>query len=255
MIELQALVEIWRTSMLALLLVFARVGTVAMFLPPLSERSVPTRIRLVLGFALSIVVMPSVQPMVAAADPAALPRLFLAEAVCGISLGVLLRLAVTALQICGTIVAQVTSLAQLFGGVGMEPLPVIGHLLVMSGLVLAMMADLHVRLAVALIESYRILDFGHLPLAGALAETIVSRVAGLFSLAFSLAAPFVIAALLYNIALGVINRAMPQLMVILIGAPAIIAATLALLAATTPFLLEAWFAAFARVLADPLGAF
>ena len=42
-----------------------------------------------------------------------------------------------------------------------------------------------------------------------------------FALALSLAAPFVIASLLYNVALGVINKAMPQLMVAFVGAPAI----------------------------------
>ncbi|MFC3118840.1 flagellar biosynthetic protein FliR [Jhaorihella thermophila] len=38
-------------------------------------------------------------------------------------------------------------------------------------------------------------------------------------LPFSLSAPFVIASLLYNLTLGAINRAMPQLMVTLVGAP------------------------------------
>ena len=50
-----------------------------------------------------------------------------------------------------------------------------------------------------------------------------------FALAFSLAAPFVTAALLYNIALGVINRAMPQLSVTFIGAPALTAGGLLLI--------------------------
>ena len=51
------------------------------------------------------------------------------------------------------------------------------------------------------------------------AEWGVARVGAAFALALGLAAPFVIAAVLYNLALGVINKAMPQLMVALVGAP------------------------------------
>jgi flagellar biosynthetic protein FliR len=79
-------------------------------------------------------------------------------------------------------------------------------------------------------------------------------VAASFGLALSLAAPFLIASLLYNVALGVINKAMPQLMVAFVGAPAITWGGLFLLLITTPFLLPVWFASFQAALVTPLGA-
>ena len=72
-----------------------------------------------------------------------------------------------------------------------------------------------------------------------------------FSLAFALAAPFVIASLIYNLALGAINRAMPTLMVSMVGAPALTLGGLALLAVATPVLLAAWLDAFAAHLDQP----
>ncbi len=63
-----------------------------------------------------------------------------------------------------------------------------------------------------------------------LARWGLAQVSRSFALAFSLAAPFVIAGLLYNVALGVINRAMPQLMVAMVGAPAITLGGIALFA-------------------------
>jgi flagellar biosynthetic protein FliR len=62
-----------------------------------------------------------------------------------------------------------------------------------------------------------------------------------------------IASLLYNVALGVINKAMPQLMVAFVGAPAITWGGLVLLLVATPFILQVWLTAFEGALAHPLG--
>ena len=74
---------------------------------------------------------------------------------------------------------------------------------------------------------------------------------GGYALAFMLAAPFVIASLIYNLALGAINRAMPALMVSMIGAPALTLGALALMAVATPVILAAWLDAFSDHLARP----
>ena len=79
-----------------------------------------------------------------------------------------------------------------------------------------------------------------------------ARVAQAFALGFSLAAPFVIAAFAYNLALGAINRAMPQLMVAFVGAPAITAGGLLILMLAAPVILHFWSGRLDRLLADPL---
>ena len=81
-----------------------------------------------------------------------------------------------------------------------------------------------------------------------------ARVAQAFALGFSLAAPFVIAGFAYNLALGAINRAMPQLMVAFIGAPAITAGGLLILMLAAPVILHFWGAQLDQTLADPLVA-
>ena len=78
-------------------------------------------------------------------------------------------------------------------------------------------------------RSYEILPMGLPVPAEDVARWGVARVAQAFALGFSLAAPFVIAGFAYNVALGAINRAMPQLMVAFIGAPAITAGGLLIL--------------------------
>ena len=75
-----------------------------------------------------------------------------------------------------------------------------------------------------------------------------------FALAFALAAPFVIGSVVYNVALGIINRAMPQLSVILVGAPALTAASLLLMMVAVPLMLAVWLGGFDAFLLQPFRA-
>lgn len=229
-------------------IIFLRVGAAMAMLPAFGEQSVPLRVRLALGLAFTAVVLPAVGPF------AWNTVFFLTEVVIGLALGFALRLFVMVLQMAGTMAAQATSLAQFFGGAGAEPQPAIAHLLVMGGLALAVTLGLHVRLAGLLILSYDLLPAGLLPGRGDLAAWTVANVGRAFALAFVLAAPFTLAALLYNVALGIINRAMPQLMVVFVGAPALVLGGLLLLMLAAPLMLAVWHDAFLRTLADPFRA-
>lgn len=229
-------------------LVFFRVGAAMALLPAFGEQVVPQRVRLVLTVAFTAVVLPSVAETMPKAGfilPIAV------EVAAGLMLGIGLRLFILALQIAGAIIAQATSLAQLFGGTGPEPQPAISNLLVMAGLALAVMAGLHVRIAEGLILSYNLIPPGQLPSGADLAQWGLSQISRAFSLGFSLAAPFTIAALLYNVAMGAINRAMPTLMVSFVGAPALTGGGLLLLALLTPVILLVWRHAFDGFLAQP----
>jgi flagellar biosynthetic protein FliR len=168
-------------------------------------------------------------------------------------LGVAIRLMVLALQLAGSIAAQSTSLAQIAGaGIAPEPMPAIGNVLMLAGITLAVAAGLHVKVAVAIARSYEILPMG-LPVPAAdVARWGTARIAQAFGLGFSLAAPFVIAAFAYNLALGAINRAMPALMVAFIGAPAITGGALLMLMLAAPVILHFWGQRFDLLLADPL---
>lgn len=251
---IQAVSGLGGQTLVAGFVVFLRIGAAMALLPAFGERSVPARVRLVLALAFTAVVTPAVLADVApvAASGAMIGAALITETLSGFALGLVLRLFVMALEMAGTMAAQSTSLAQLFGAGG-EPMPAISHLLVAAGLALAVMAGLHVRVAEMLILSYDLLPAGQLPDAGLIRGWGLGNIARAFALAFSLAAPFVIAALVYNVALGVINRAMPQLMVAFVGAPALTAGSLLLLAVAAPLGLMIWSDALDRFLVDPFG--
>ncbi len=211
-------------------MVFLRVGAAISLLPVFGDPLVPTRVRLALALAFTAVVTPAVLPQLPPPGVLALAS----ETVIGLSLGLGVRLLVMGMQMAGTIIAQAVSLSQAFGGAAAEPQPAIAQTLMIAALALAVAADLHVRVAGLLILSYHFLPAGHFPIppicraGGSSMSRRISRWPSRSPRHSSGAA------LVFNVAIGVINRAMPQLMVTFIGAPALTFGGLALLAVVAP---------------------
>lgn len=232
-------------------LVFLRTGAMMALMPAFGEQVIPLRIRLVVTLAFTAIIYPAVAPSLPEMANG-MARPLMTEVVAGLAIGIALRLMVVALQIAGTIAAQATTLSQLVAGAGAEPQPAMGHVLVWTGLAIAVAMDLHVRVAELGILSYQFFPAGAPPDASDLSAWGLGRIVHAFRLGFSIAAPFVIAALIYNLALGVINRAMPQLMVSFVGAPALTLGGLALLALAAPLALAVWANSLGDLLSDPL---
>ncbi|WP_397541800.1 flagellar biosynthetic protein FliR [Roseovarius salis] len=249
------LLELTREMLWWHFVVFLRVAPVIALFPGFGETTVPARIKLALALALTVAVTPILLPDLGPARPGAngLAWLVVTQTGVGLLLGVGVRLFVLALQTTGTIAAQATSLSQILGTAGVEPIPAMGHLLVVGGLALAMMAGLHVRAAETLVLSYRLFPLAELPAPQAVSEWGIRQVAGAFGLAFTLAAPFVLVSVLYNLTLGIINRAMPQLMVVFVGAPVITGLGLVVLLVMAPTLLALWVDALGRFMINPFG--
>ncbi|WP_170413029.1 flagellar biosynthetic protein FliR [Ruegeria arenilitoris] len=232
--------------------VFLRVSAMVSLLPAFGERSIPTRVKFGIAAAFTLIVTPAIAAPVAPPGLLPMAELVLTEVLIGMALGMSLRLFVLALQTAGSIAAQATSLSQILGPDAADPVPAMGYLLTLAGLTLAVLLGLHIRVAQFLIHSYTLFPMGTPILAPDLSQWGVQQIARSFGLAFALAMPFVIASLIYNLALGVINRAMPQLMVAFVGAPAITFAGLFLLFAGTPLILSVWSDAFFAFMLNPL---
>lgn len=242
--ELAGLAE---PMLLGWFLVFLRIAAMVAVMPAFGEQTLPMRLRLAVAVAFSLVVFPAVP-----APPSLLsPLTLISEIAIGLLFGLGLRFLIFALQTAGMIVAQSISLAQLFGAMG-EPQPVIGNVLTLAALALAVATGLHVKAAQLMIQSYQLFPAGAMLPASEVARWGVAQAGQSFALAFSFAAPFVLVSLIGNIAMGVINRAMPQLMVSMIGAPALVLGGMALFALAAPLILSAWNLALDAALSTPL---
>lgn len=239
--ELAGLLALSQQALLSGGLVFLRVGAIMALLPAFGEQMVPVRVRLGLTLAFTVALAPAVvHQFPTPATMVDLAQLVWIEIVAGLALGIVFRLSVVVLQVAGTIAANVVSLSQILGGASVDPQPAMAHVLVLGGLALAAMTGLHEKILGAMILSYEAFPPGRGIAAEMLAGWGSLRIGSAFAMAFALSAPFVIASLLYNLALGAINRAMPQLMVAFVGAPAITAGGLVLLCLAAPLILGIW---------------
>ena len=136
--ELSSLLEMTQSVLWAAALVFVRIGAVVALMPGLGEVAVPQRIKLAVVLALTLVVAPMVTGSIAATGPDPALAALAGEAVAGLIVGIGMRLFLLALLTAASIIAQATTLSQLFAGAAPEPQPAIGNLLVMSGVTLAL---------------------------------------------------------------------------------------------------------------------
>ena len=213
--------EFLTPSVMHFALVFVRVGAFMSLLPGIGESFLPVRIKLAISFVVSmLVVFVTTEPDLG--DGLLLFVAFIgSEAVVGLFLGMLVRLFLLGLQMAGSIAAQATSLSQLLGGATPDPVPAMGYIWVFAGLALASMMGLHSKAVTYLAASYTAFPLGTFPSPSVVRSAGVMQVSKVFVMAMSFSAPFYAVSLIYNLMLGVLNRAMPQLMVAFVGAPLI----------------------------------
>jgi flagellar biosynthetic protein FliR len=207
----------------AFLLMFARIGTMVMLLPGIGETSVPVRVRLVTALALTAVLFPMHRAAFVLDLRAFGPVMLMlgAELLIGAMLGATARLAISALQVAGNIVANQLGLGF---ATAVDPTQgqqgaIVGNFLTVLGITLLFATDLHHLLIAALHESYALFRPGELPLTGDIAALTTRTIAAAFRIGVQLSAPFIVFGLLFNFGLGVLSRLMPQMQVFFVGLP------------------------------------
>jgi len=207
----------------AFLLVFARIGTMLMLLPGLGELMIPVRMRLTVALVLSALML----PLHRAAYPVDLQAigptlaLFGQELLIGAVLGIAARLALSALQLTGSIVAQQLGLgfvSEIDPTQGQQGI-IVGNFLTLLGVTLIFATNLHYLVIGALDDSYTLFAPGEMPATGDMAALATHTVAGAFRIGVQLSAPFLAFGILFNLGLGVLSRMMPQMQVFFVGVP------------------------------------
>jgi len=218
------------------ILMFARLGTMTMFMPGIGERGIPTRIRLVIALMLTLVMLPIYRgnyPTVPMANFGPIVALLVQEAIVGAVLGMTARLTLSALEVAGATIANqmglgfATAVDPNQGQQGM----MIGNLLAMLGVALIFATDMHHLAIGALDYSYTLFKPGEFMPASDVTQLMLSVVAGAFKIGVQLAAPFLVFGLLFNLGLGLLARLMPQLQVFFLGLPISIMVGFGMLAA------------------------
>jgi len=207
----------------AFILCFGRIGAMVMLLPGIGESNLPARVRLSIALALTAVLLPLHRQAYTVDLNALAPMIveMVQEVVIGIVLGITARLAVSALQIAGSVVAQQLGLGFV---TAVDPTQdqqgvLVGNFLAVLGVTLIFATDMHHLVIEAMNDSYAVFRPGEMPLTGDVARHVTTVVAASFRIGVQLAAPFIAFGLVFNLGLGVLSRLMPQMQVFFIGLP------------------------------------
>jgi flagellar biosynthesis protein FliR len=208
----------------AFMLTFARIGTLVMLMPAIGEQGLPSRVRLSVALVLTAVLVPAHEKAYTVDLTALGPVVVVAvqEIIIGAVLGLTARLAISALQVADTVVAQQLGLGFV---TAVDPMnhneqgALVGNFLTVLGITLVFATNMHYLAIAALNDSYTIFHPGEMPLTGDVAQHFTQVIAGAFRIGVQLSAPFLVFGLLFNLGLGVLSRLMPQMQVFFIGLP------------------------------------
>ncbi len=215
-------------------LLFARLGAVLMVAPVWGEQAMPVMLRL----AMALLVTAALAPALAATAPqppadiiAAIP-LIVFEVIIGLILGLGARLMMSALQVAGATAGLASGLgfAQQVDPIASQPAAIFSGFFSLLGLLLIMSAGLHRVMLEAAADSYQIFPPGAFPPVGDASSFMIDAVSNSFRLGIQIAAPVLVFSLIFNIALGLISRLIPQVQVFMTGLPLSIILSLAVIA-------------------------
>lgn len=227
-------------------LVFARVAAAFMLLPGFGETHLPPRVKLVAALLVAAAMagnvpgQPERVPM-----PATIVGQIGAEIAVGLLLGTVARILFNALHVAGTVIGQQSGLGLLIpASIEPEGVSALAQILLFGAISLVFALDLDDQLLLAIRDSYALFPLGQLPDPGSMALHVTRTVSDAFSLGVRLSLPFLVIGFVLYAGLGVINRAMPQMMVFFVAAPAFTIVGLVLLGITLPMILWTWAGAF-----------
>jgi flagellar biosynthesis protein FliR len=220
---------------LALFLIFCRIGSCLMLLPGYSSARIPANVRLFIALALSMAVspglLPQIVPIVGPASDDLRLQLVVGEILNGAMIGLLGRVFILALQFAGNFIAQAIGMGMALGTPIDEPdaVPALVTLITLTATVMIFSLNLHAEVIQALVASYLTLPvaLGFSPRAGLVALT--DNLDETFKLCLRIASPFVIYAVVVNLAVGLANKLTPQIPVYFISLPFVLAGGLILL--------------------------
>jgi flagellar biosynthetic protein FliR len=204
-------------------LVFARIAAMIMTMPGLGDSPAPVRVRLAFALLMCLVVTPVVSPSLPAIPDSLgdLGAVVLREVIIGLAIGAILRAFLAAMALAGEVISIQTTLsfAQTANPTQAQQNTTLATFLTLMATVLIFVTDLHHLFIGAMVRSYSLFPYGHPPPVQDFTTLEIRTVAGAFTLGIQLAAPVLIFSLIFNLATGLIGRAMPQFQIFFAAAP------------------------------------
>jgi flagellar biosynthetic protein FliR len=229
---------------------FCRIGGCLMLAPGFSNSQIPTQVRLFVALAITLTLTPLLLDRVPAAvtgdDPILTLKVIAVESLVGGMIGVLARMFYLALEALAVGAATMLGFSSPSGFQieNDEPMAPLATLISLAAITLLFASNLHWELLRGLVASYDVVPVGADFNARLALKQIADVLGESFRLALRIASPYVIYALVVNLALALVNRLTPQVQVFFVATPFVAAGGLLLLYFTIKPAIEAFISSF-----------
>jgi flagellar biosynthetic protein FliR len=244
-------------TLLAVFIVFCRIGGCLMIVPGYGSTRVPMQIRLMIAISVSLALAPglvdAILVVIRQRDDAIPVALIGSELLVGMTIGLMCRVFFLALDTMLSLMSNLIGYSSAMG-VSLEDNETeasLGAFIGLAAVTVLFLTGQQWELLRGLLLSYK-----SWPVTGSLSpQYLLFKVTDVLAMAFyvclRLASPFVVFGLISNFAMGLINKFTPQIPVFFIATPFILAAGLLLLFFVTPEFLHLFITAYANWLRSP----
>lgn len=200
----------------------ARVLAFVAYAPVFNNQAIPRRVRLTIGLTVGVTLAPLAAPIPAVDLNSGVGLLILArEVLIGFSMAMVMRIYFAALNMAGEQIGAQMGLgfATFYDPQSVAQAAVIGQFIVLIATLVFLSINGHLMMIATLAESFKALPIATPALSpdSALDIALMARV--IFASGLLLALPITVTLIITNLALGVLNRAAPQLNLFAIGFP------------------------------------
>ncbi|WP_333898304.1 flagellar biosynthetic protein FliR [Agrobacterium pusense] len=216
-------------TIIALFLAICRIGACFMTMPGFSSSRISPQIRMLLCVAVSMALLPvlwdTIYPKISGANQGTVVGLIATEIVIGAMYGLIARFYTLGFQFAGALIGASVGLSAPGGADVIEDAQEnqISNFITFGGLLVLFMLDFHHIVLKALVDSYTATPVGALISGQKMLITLTDTLRASFSIMLRLASPFVIYGLMFNVAVGLINKLAPQIPVYFISTPFVLA--------------------------------
>ncbi len=221
---------------------FARILALISIAPVLGHESIPARVKIGLAALMALALAPTLPaPPADAFENWNAVTLLLAQIGIGLALGFTLRIIFAAIEMAGDMIGlqMGLSFATFVDPQNSSQTPLLGSFFGIIATLVFLSIDGHLRLLMAVAESFTLFPIGAGAATHAPLRDIASLGTELFRIGLHLSLPVLTAVLVCNLALGILTRAAPQLNLLSVGFPITLLAGLWWLAQGTPWTIHA----------------
>lgn len=220
-----------------LVLVTARVAGVMLIAPIWSMSGIPTTVRGAIAVVVSLVLLPSVPHVDVSIDAASVVVPLLTEMMLGVAIGLSSAVFLSGISVAAEVISlqMGLSLGPAIGGMSDTGSPGVGQLESQVALMVYVSLGGHIALLGAIARSFHAVPPGA-PLAlSAGARSLLELGGTVFVVAVQVAAPMLVALLVTNLGLAILNRAVPQLNTMMVAVPITVSVGLITIGAALPY--------------------